>query len=179
MPTVVIGLIGTNLDAGDGAERWNRWRPTVSLCQHEDLLVDRLELLHHRRDLELVKSARDDIRSVSPETDVRPHELDIRDPWDFDQVFGALHDFARAYPFDPEREDYLVHITTGTHVVQICLFLLTESRHFPARLIQTSPARRPRSGEPGTFKIIDLDLSKYDRLASRFAREREEATWKI
>jgi transcriptional regulatory protein RtcR len=176
MQTVVIGLIGTNLDSGDGAERWNRWRPTVSLCQHEDLLVDRLELLHQRRDSKLVKSARDDIRNVSPETEVRPHELDIRDPWDFDQVFGALHDFARVYPFDPEREDYLVHITTGTHVAQICLFLLTESRHFPARLIQTSPARRPRSGEPGTFKIIDLDLSKYDRLASRFAREREEAT---
>ena len=176
MPTVVIGLIGTNLDSGDGAERWNRWRPTVSLCQHEELLIDRLELIHQRKDSELVKSARDDIRSVSPETEVRPHELAIRDPWDFDEVFSALHDFARAYPFDPEREDYLVHITTGTHVVQICLFLLTESRHFPARLIQTSPARRPRSGEPGTFKIIDLDLSKYDRLASRFAREREEAT---
>ena len=107
---------------------------------------------------------------------MRPHQVEIRDPWDFDEVFSALHDFARAYPFDPEREDYLVHITTGTHVAQICLFLLTESRHFPARLIQTSPARRPRSGEPGTFKIIDLDLSKYDRLASRFAREREEAT---
>ena len=107
---------------------------------------------------------------------MRPHEVEIRDPWDFDEVFGALHDFARAYPFDPEREDYLVHITTGTHVAQICLFLLTESRHFPARLIQTSPARRSRSVESGTFKIIDLDLSKYDRLASRFAREREEAT---
>jgi transcriptional regulatory protein RtcR len=68
-----------------------------------------------------------------------------------------------------------VHITTGTHVAQICLFLLTESRHFPARLIQTSPPKRMRSLEPGTFKIIDLDLSKYDRLALRFAREREEA----
>ena len=54
----------------------------------------------------------------------------------------ALHDFARSYPFDPDAEDYLVHITTGTHVAQICLFLLTESRHFPARLVQTSP--RPR-----------------------------------
>jgi len=83
-----------------------------------------------------------------------------------------LHDseVARAYPFDPEREDYLVHITTRTHVAQICLFLLTESRHFPARLIQTSPPRRLRSADPGIFKIIDLDLSKYDRLASRFAR---------
>jgi transcriptional regulatory protein RtcR len=176
MPTVVIGLIGSNLDSGDGAERWNRWRPTVSLCQHEELLIDRIELLHQRRDSDLVLSASEDIRSVSPETEVRPHHVEIRDPWDFDEVFGALHDFARAYPFDPEREDYLVHITTGTHVAQICLFLLTESRHFPARLIQTSPPKRLRSPEPGTFKIIDLDLSKYDRLASRFAREREEAT---
>jgi transcriptional regulatory protein RtcR len=175
MKTVALGLIGANLDAGDGPERWNRWRPTVSLCQHEELLIDRLELLHQRRDADLVEIVRADIGSVSPETDVRPHEIEIRDPWDFDEVFGALHDFARAYSFDPERENYLVHITTGTHVAQICLFLLTESRHFPARLIQTSPPKRLRSLEPGTFKIIDLDLSKYDRLASRFAREREEA----
>ena len=58
-------------------------------------------------------------------------------------------DFARAYPWD-DKEDYLVHITTGTHVAQICLFLLTETRHFPARLIQTSP--------PDAYSIIDLDL---------------------
>jgi transcriptional regulatory protein RtcR len=95
---------------------------------------------------------------------VRPWEIEFEDPWDFDEVFGALHDFARAYPFDPDKEDYLVHITTGTHVAQICLFLLTESRHFPARLIQTSPSRRARAADPGTFRIIDLDLSKYDRL---------------
>jgi transcriptional regulatory protein RtcR len=101
--------------------------------------------------------------------------MEIRDAWEFDEVFGALHDFARAYPFDPERENYLVHITTGTHVEQICLFLLTESRHFPARLLQTSPPGWRRGPEPGTFKIIDLDLSKYDRLASRFAHERQEA----
>ena len=175
MITVAVGLIGANLDAGVGPERWNRWRPTVSLCQHEELLIDRLELLHQRRDADLVEIVRADIGNISPETDVRPHEIEIRDPWDFDEVFGALHDFARAYSFDPERENYLVHITTGTHVAQICLFLLTESRHFPARLIQTSPPKRLRSLEPGTFKIIDLDLSKYDRLASRFAREREEA----
>ena len=175
MNTVALGLIGTNLDAGDGPERWNRWRPTVSLCQHGELLIDRLELLHQRRDADLVKQVCADLRGVSPETEARPHEIEIRDPWDFDEVFGALHDFARTYPFDQEREDYLVHITTGTHVAQICLFLLTESRHFPARLIQTSPPKRLRSPEPGTFKIIDLDLSKYDRIASRFAHEREEA----
>ena len=57
---------------------------------------------------------------------------------------AVLRDFADHYTFDEESEDYLVHITTGTHVVQICLFLLTETRHLPARLIQTSPAPRAR-----------------------------------
>jgi transcriptional regulatory protein RtcR len=75
---VTLGLIGTNLDAGDGVERWNRWRPTVSLCQHEELLIDRLDLLHQRRDADLVKLVREDIRSVSPETEVRPHQIEIR-----------------------------------------------------------------------------------------------------
>jgi sigma54-dependent transcription regulator len=35
-----------------------------------------------------------------------------------------------------------VHITTGTHVAQICWFLLTEARYLPASLLQTSPARK-------------------------------------
>jgi transcriptional regulatory protein RtcR len=68
--------------------------------------------------------------------------------------------------------EYLIHITTGTHVAQICLFLLTESRWLPGRLIQCSPDR-DRSA-PGTVKIIDLDLSRYDRIASRFQQEQRE-----
>jgi sigma54-dependent transcription regulator len=63
----------------------------------------------------------------------------------------------RTYTFDPEHEEYLVHVTTGTHVAQICLFLLTETRYIPARLIQTAPPRRHDSTKPGSFSIIDLD----------------------
>jgi transcriptional regulatory protein RtcR len=172
--TVVLGLVGSVLDAGQGVGRWERWRPTLSLCQHEDLLVHRLELLFQPRYSRLVEGLVEDIRSVSPETEVRSHAIEMADPWDFEQVFEVLHRFAVAYPFDPEAEDYLVHITTGTHVAQICLFLLTESRHFPAKLIQTSPPPSRRGG-PGRFSVIDLDLSRYDRIASRFAQERREA----
>ncbi|MHA7812609.1 MAG: RNA repair transcriptional activator RtcR [Phycisphaerales bacterium] len=173
-PIVVLGLLGTTLDTGKGPKRWERWRPTVSLCQHEDFIVDRLELIHDRRANSLAEQVIEDIGSVSPETDVVQHTMALRDPWDFDEVFAKLHDFARAYPFDTDREDYLVHITTGTHVVQICNFLLTESGYFPARLIQTSPPRRAKDG-PGLRRIIDLDLSKYDQLASRFQREHDDA----
>ena len=177
---VVIGMPGSNLDQGTDAGRWEKWRPTVDLCRHEHLLIDRFELLHQPQHARLSERLAEDIASVSPETAVRMHVLDVADMWDFEQVYGALHDFATAYPFAPDHEDYLVHVTTGTHVVQICLFLLAESRHIPARLIQASPPpqRRPgelrRPGAPGRFAIIDLDLSKYDRLASRFMREQRE-----
>ena len=38
--TVVIGFVGSTLDQGRKPDRWQRWRPTISLLMHEDLLVD-------------------------------------------------------------------------------------------------------------------------------------------
>jgi transcriptional regulatory protein RtcR len=171
---VVIGILGTTLDAGKGNARWDRWRPTVALTQHEDLLVDRLELLHGSAVSQLAAQVTADIAHVSPETKIVPHVMDFRDAWDFEHVYEKLFAFASSYAFDLDKEDYLVHITTGTHVAQICLFLLTESRYFPARLLQTSPGDRTPQ-RPGTYTIIDLDLSKYDRLAARFQTEKDEA----
>jgi len=174
---VVIGLLGTRLDADTRTERWVSWRPSVSICQHENLLVRRFELLHGPKEEKLAKLVADDIASVSPETEVRTHLVPMKDPWDFEEVYAALHDFARAYPFNTETEEYLVHITTGTHVAQICLFLLTESRHLPGKLLQSSPPARRHQQDPiGSYRIIDLDLSKYDRLATRFALDQKQAT---
>lgn len=168
---VIIGLLGPTLDRGSGPKRWEHWRPSVSLCQHEDFLVDRIELIHQAKFDDLAEQVEQDIASVSPETQVRRHVVEFDDAWDFDAVYGALHDFTRGYPFDLENEEYLLHITTGTHVAQICLFLLAESRHIPAQLIQTSPPRKNRGPNPGVYNIIDLDLSKYDRIAQRFHEE--------
>lgn len=174
-PLVVIGFVGTVLDAADGPGRWEKWRPSVALGMYDDLLVSRLELLlDERKFSRLADRLRADLGEVSPETQVRVHDFFLSDPWDFEQVFAALHEFARNYPFDTEREDYLVHISTGTHVAQICWFLLTEARFFPARLLQTSPPPRQRTGDAGKYAIIDLDLARYDRIAQRFARESED-----
>ncbi len=172
----MIGLLGTQLDSGKGPARWEKWRPSVDLCRHDDLIVDRFDLLHETQFAALAETVAADIARVSPETAVRKHAVEFGDPWDFEDVYGALHDFVRSYPFAPDREDYLVHVTTGTHVAQICLFLLTESRHLPARLLQTSPPKRAaQASTPGSYVLIDLDLSKYDRLASRFRQEQRDA----
>ncbi len=176
MRNVVIGFLGSTLDAGGTAGRWEKWRPTVAICQHEDFLIHRLELLYSRQSHSLAKLLVEDIASISPETAVNLHLVDPRNPWDFQEVYGGLHDFARAYPFDVEHERYLMHITTGTHVAQICMFLLTEARYFPAGLLQSAPPRRNHTDSVGSYTIIDLDLSKYDQLAARFAREKQDST---
>ncbi len=171
---VAFGFLGTRLDGGRGPKRWERWRPTVALCSAEDFAVDRLELLFDASARSLVELVTEDIGAVSPRTTVVAREMKIEDPWDFEEVFGVLHDLALGYPFDTEEEEYLLHITTGTHVAQICWFLLAESRHFPAQLVQTSPSAGSSSDVVGSMRIIDLDLSRYDRLAARFAEEHRE-----
>lgn len=169
-PVTVIGFLGSTLDAAKfGPSRWNRWRPSVSIAMHDDLRIDRFVLLHGEQHRRLADQVAEDIAAASPGTHVDLHRLDLIDPWDFEEVYGKLLDFAQGERFDPEAEDYLIHITTGTHVAQICLFLLTEARYLPGRLLQTQPTRG-RDGSPaGRWTTIDLDLSRYDSIATRFA----------
>lgn len=172
---VAISVLGTTLDSGKTDDRWQKWRPTVALCQQPGLFIDRLELLADRHADALTHRITEDIGQVSPATEVHRHVLKLSDPWDFSEVYTALRAFTEGYSFDPEHEDYLVNITTGTHVVQICWFLLTEARFIPGRLLQLSPPRRGETDYAGTHAIIDLDLSRYDAIATRFAAERNEA----
>lgn len=173
---IALGFLGTTLDKGMQETRWNKWRPTIAICQHEDLLIDRLELIHDENNADLAGRIAEDIKQISPETEVRPNLMNLKNPWDFEEVYGALHDFARGYDFDAEREDYFVNITTGTHVAQICWFLLIEAHYIPAKILQLSPPKRWKEGGPGEFGIIDLDLSRYDRIATRFKAEQIEDT---
>lgn len=175
--TVVVGVLGTTLDKrGKRANRWTKWRPTVGLCQQDGLDVDRLELLYQPKDINMANQIAEDIATVSPATKVVLNEVPMSDPWDFEIVYGALLDFVRRYPFNTDKEDYLVHITTGTHVAQICWFLLTEARYLPAQIVQTSPAERAdRPAPQGVYSIIDLDLSRYATLTSRFQREQQQS----
>ncbi|MEM7384750.1 MAG: RNA repair transcriptional activator RtcR family protein, partial [Verrucomicrobiota bacterium] len=136
VPHVVFGLLGSSLDRVPGS-RWDRWRPTVGLCQQDDFIVDRLELWYASRRTDLLAEVVADIGLVSPETEVVPRPLDFDDPWDLEEVYEKLLDAFVAYPFRDEEERYFLHITTGTHVWQICLFLLTEAHFFPGRLLQS------------------------------------------
>src|SRR5579883_2005616 len=100
---VILGFLGSTLDAGFGSNRWERWRPSVALCQHKDFLVQRLELLIQKQHTRLAQTVVADIQSVSPQTRVRLHEIELNDPWDFQEVYAALHDFARGFAFNTDE----------------------------------------------------------------------------
>ena len=193
MKQVVFGFLGNVLDQrGKGKKRWARWRPTIDLCRHPEQAIDRLELLCYKGDYHLAGEVAQDISSISPQTEVNIHKVNIKDPWDFEEVYTFLLDIARNYEFDLEQEQYGIHITTGTHVAQICWFLLAESRFFPAHLIQTSPPVRDtaemlipakmseqeiiETSPPGNISIVDLNLTRYEQILTRFQQYAAQAT---
>jgi transcriptional regulatory protein RtcR len=174
MKNVVFGILGNIKDfKGFGKRRWDTWRPSVDLCRFQDLKIDRFELLFENKFKKIALQTIEDIREISPETEVNSVNYSPKDPWDFEEVYTLLHDYAIDYKFDPENENYLVHMTTGTHVSQICMFILTEARFIPGKLLEVSPPRDTRGGV-GSYRIIDLDLSKYDLIAKRFSEVKNE-----
>lgn len=169
---VVFGFLGTKLDSGIADQRWERWRPSVALFAHDSFKATRFEMfLNSPSQTELAQRVTDDIGTLNPAAEVNAHILDVADPWDFSAMYAALHEFAKGYAFQ-EDCDYYVHLTTGTHVAQICLFLLLEARYFPAQILETfSHGAAPSEEWRGRLEVIDLKVAAYDQLAQRFRKE--------
>ena len=171
---VLMSLLGCRLDAhGRGTGHWGIWRPSVALAMHPEFHIDRYHLLYQPDFTALMEEVAADIRSASPGTEVVPEVITFNDPWDFGEVYSRLYDFSRSSDFaSGEGDEHYIHITTGTHVAQICLFLLNESHHLPGVLVQTQPGSH--ADPKGTYNLIDLDLSRYDLIAKRFEEERHD-----
>lgn len=175
-PQSLVGMVGRKLDAGTNRRsRWDSWRPSVAVAMQPDLELARYDLLHLPGDAQLAGIVARDVAQVSPGTRVVRHELAIDDPWDLEQVYAALFDFAAERQVDPEAEELLVQMSTGTHIWQICLFLMVETRMLPGDLLQMRPPTRDE-GVEGGYARVDLDLARYDRIARRFEEQRSAAT---
>ena len=105
-----------------------------------------------------------------------------------------LYDFMKSYQWNIDQEDYYLHITTGTHVMQVCYFALAEANIIPAKLIQTGEdpsikdkikqirGNREKAKQAaiqpevfdrskGILQIIDLRSERYTKIASRFQEQ--------
>lgn len=190
---IIFSFLGNVLDQrGKGSKRWSRWRPNIDICTHTELPVNRLELLYQTSDLRLLTEIMQDLQTIAPKIQINPRAVNIKNPWDFEEVYTYLLDLAKNYSFNQEQENYYLHITTGTHVMQICWFLLAESRFYPAKLLQSSPPAKSSAPQPkedsvqesfnkalcisGQINIIDLNLNRYDQILTRFQQYASQAT---
>jgi transcriptional regulatory protein RtcR len=114
------------------------------------LNVGRLVLLYERKIADRAAKLAREIESLHVE--VRLHELAFENAFEFTGVYDALHEFAGQFRFERDV-NYYAHLTTGTHVVQICLFLLVQSRQLPAKLVTMVPP--PKRRGVGTHQLHD------------------------
>ena len=175
MKKVIIGLLGSTHDKRKEDKIDNdKWRPTISLFQSDTIKFDRLELIHQNKTehKNLAEQIRGDIQEISPKTEVTLHQIKLKNPRKFDETYLSLFNFAKSYTFNSDDE-YFIHITTGTHIAQICLFLLTEAKYFPGKLIQSL---RPEKGSNSKVDIINLELKTYNLISERYEEERYQET---
>jgi len=155
---VVIGLLGSVLDSGFHQERWNKWRPTVSLCKHAELPIDRLELIYDPKFKDMASVVMADIPRVSAATEVRGTTQALQDPWDSRRCMPPCM-ISRAVTISSLTRRT---ISSTSRRVRTCSRLpvsvdgvATTSR---PDCWQTSPTDSKRRGPDGKFAIIDLDL---------------------
>ena len=178
MKQVVIGILGqparSSVDIGRSLGRPGG--PPSRICQHEELLIDRFELLYDKPSAAARRGCRCRRHHERLAGDrgaaARAPAFAIRGT--SKRFTARCTRFARAYPFRPDREHYLVNITTGTHVQQICLFLLAESRHIPGKLLQASPPRRKQVGRRArtASSISTCRVTTISRPASRWSSKK-------
>ncbi len=171
MKNIIYSFLGTTLDNHRKKNsKWNFWRPSVALAMQDDLHFDEYHIWYQKDFSRLLKEVVEDIRLCSPGTVVIPEPLEFNDPWDLEEVYGALYDYCSLQDFTKENEQHYIHITTGTHIAQICLFLLNEAHILPGKLIQTQPCHDGARAQ-GKYSVINLELARFDLLAKRFSME--------
>ena len=136
---IIFGMIGIKLDFGFKEKRHRHWRPTVSIAKN-DITFDRMELWYQpgsRESERLKNTIEEDIKALTPKTVLNFHPISFKNPWDFEEVYLKLYDFAKSFEFDLDKENYYLHMTTGTHVTQVCYFALCEANILPCKILQT------------------------------------------
>ena len=158
--------------------RWQRWQKAnrFAMCRHEDLMCRIASICCALRKIpaELVEEAT--CKTCAPSRSPPKSGIKVRrvrlGPWDFQEVYSERSStFARAYPFKPsEAENYLVHPPPPARTSPRSVSFSSPRPDYFCR--QTAPDLSPRAEDGNRsssrrhgYFIIDLDLSKYDKIA--------------
>ena len=127
------------------------------------------------RGAEWIKAA---IERLSQDTRVTLEKIDIGDGHDFENVYLKLKAFFQEHQAlfkDRTNTRYFVNVTAGTHVSQMCLFLLIQERLIPAEVVQVyRDVRDEEKGYRGKCNITNIVLTSEEYAHSRIHEEQEQ-----
>ncbi|MDR3110843.1 MAG: sigma 54-interacting transcriptional regulator [Planctomycetaceae bacterium] len=149
---VVIGLVAMRDDKPD-----SQWRPTIHLVQktaENGFPIHRFHLLVQKGVKKLAKQLKTEIAQLSPKTIVQLDDVESL-AWDYIDVCNKLFGYINTFPFDYDKEDYQIHITTGTETVKNAWILLLTNNVFRADIIQSL---NPHGGAKELYTIVDTSL---------------------
>ncbi len=170
---VVFSFYDPELDSPAEDPKEQKWRPTISLLSDSEFKIDRLVFLVDPKFETAGDKLIEEFATTSPGTVIEKEIFDIEDIWDYAEVFAYLYDLSERYAFT-ESESYYTHMSTGTHVFRICWYLLIEARLMPAKMLQSFPIFKEGELTGAGIRDLDLELEKYDQLAKRFEKRRNE-----
>jgi len=157
---IVVNILGERCIHGTKPQRWSQWRPTIAVCSQPDFVVHRLVLLHTEQQRKHLSILCADLQAVSPETEVELVTLPPYRSGNLVETYNVLRAFAAGYAINPQNNQYFVHTTPAHQIEQLCLLKLTESRYFPAQLLQTHPPTADRFA--GSFSVQTIQLEPQD-----------------
>ena len=191
MKTIAISIFGQSKDYlnprnaaskqtkknNERLQQWllKTWRPSVALAAQETIHIDEYHLICTVKQHDLAQTVVAGIKHFSPQTKIFVDSLELKNVFDFQTTFIELMDYASSPYFHEENSECLVHLTTGTHVEQICLFLLTQKHYLNGKLVQTYQDDRQLFADPrGRITVVDLNLSAYDKLNQHFQAKEDK-----
>ena len=167
MKTVMYSFLGTQLDGGFQEKRWNRWRPNVGIAASTDPEINTLVLLYNEKHKKLAEQVAQDAVTAANRMSfsVRLKQVEM-DPYDLPSTYLMMIKLREEETFQPDTR-YLFNLSTGTHIIQVAIYKMIESRRWPGLLAQCGPG----GGIKSNITEIDLDLRAYDSIMDRYRLE--------
>lgn len=165
---VVFSFLGIEKD-----QPGSKFRPTIELCQKDNLKIDTLCLFYNKEHLSFGESLKTELETLNRKISIKLTHLE-RNAFDLESTFETLKDFFNEYTFKHDSENYYLHIGTGTHIEHICFFIF--AKQTPLILLQNIPPN-----ETGNLvNEIKLNLERYAFVNKPiFIDRQKERQWKL
>lgn len=170
--SIMISFLSTSLDGCTNDKRLTKWHPNAGTALSSEPQIDRLILLHEKKDEVLASLVGEEAKRMRNDFDVQLMEVSSSSS-DLSSTYMTVLRLGEHLQFDPDDRYYL-NITTCTPIQQICFCALAQSGRWPVKLVQCLDAKADNLAS--TLQIIDLDLSRYDVILNQYPIGTAEGT---